>query len=1118
MLRVMLKLKRLKGDIKVWNKEIFGNVDTAISQLQRQLSDTQNRISESGYTDALFDEEVSIQANLNVTLSRKNSLLQQKSRISWLKDGDRNTGFFQRMTKFKKKNASISHLKIDGVDCYDSKVIEQHVVSHFADLFKDDGHPGADHLDIDALIDATITERQNFELVSIPQEYEIKATVFSMDANSAPGPDGFSGHFFHTCWDIIQDDVVGAIQAFFQYSYLPTGCNSSTMVLIPKKDTVSTVSNLRPIVLSNFFFKIMSKLLVARLSGIAATHVSSNQFGFISGRNIHDCIMLSSEGFNAMQRTNRGSNMACKVDIKKAFDTIRWEFIMQVLRANGYHETFINWISIIFKSARLSILYNGQLTGYFPCSRGVRQGDPLSPILFGIAEDVLSHLISSCVNSRHLVPMRFSRATNFPTHLFYADDIIIFCNATIRNACKLRQVLNYYEGMSGQKCSQEKSNVIFGKGVSIASKREIQRALGFMMGSLPMTYLGVPIFVGSPRASFIMPIYDRIVQKFARWKGLQLSIAGRLCLVQSVIQSSLVHSMKVYKWPRALLHSLDRKCQNFVWTGNVDQRPSCSIISSRYLTRFRYAKRTIANSSIWIGVKQEVNPLVLDSYSCIDNGANTLFWTDDWLGYKLVDRLRISHFMHEFLNFAVKDYFFDGKWHFSATFVNTFPDIVADILLVSFGDQKDRRFWKHSVKGEVTAALAFSNKCHRFPMVKWGKWIWEPFIPVRRSILCWRVLHGRLPTMDVLRRQGMIAPNGCHFCLADEESIDHIMWSCTKVSQIWNTLLDWFGKTELLSCIDITTFLVFAWNASFSSQILSLWKASIITVMWKIWDVRNSVVFEDTHFEARAVLAFVKAFLKELDSSFARMGTIRNTWGDYVIMRRIGVSSRRSPPPRMLEVHWWPPVGHWIKVNTDGSAKGAPGPIARGGVFRDKWNVVRGCFHIKGGRGKEINRLISWPTGIDKKVGGLLRLMRSSKRFLLCLMSGFLRGVGWAFGGAVVRSRAEVCGWRWRGFRLLVAVGLMMAWHKPFVEHLESVLCGREIKGPAAALRGRRSSSLLWFSLLLSFKGAVVFLEEVAVGLLMASLKPFVEPLASIICGREVKGIAAAMRGRRSSS
>ncbi|XP_057775292.1 uncharacterized protein LOC130994266 [Salvia miltiorrhiza] len=121
--------------------------------------------------------------------------------------------------------------------------------------------------------------------------------------------------------------------------------------------------------------------------------------------------------------------------------------------------------------------------------------------------------------------------------------------------------------------------------------------------------------------------------------------------------------------------------------------------------------------------------------------------------------------------------------------------------------------------------------------------------------------------------------------------------------------------------------------------------------MWKIWDGRNSTVFDSTRFEPRAILAFVKSFFSEIDGNFSTLGNSRNTWSDYVITRNIGVSTRPAPLPRMVEVHWWPPVNHWIKVNTDGSALGAPGAIAASGVFRDKWSVVRGCFHIKGGVG-----------------------------------------------------------------------------------------------------------------------------------------------------------------------
>ncbi|XP_057779814.1 uncharacterized protein LOC130998415 [Salvia miltiorrhiza] len=909
---VMLKLKRLRYDIKVWNKDVFGNVDNSIGLFQNHLAVTQNQISETGYTDELFDEEIRLQAELNVALSRKNNLLQQKSRASWLQDGDRNTTFFHRMIKFKRRNTLITRLNIDG---------------HFSALFMDDGSPSADPLEIEALFDLAVSDAQNNFLVSIPAESEIAAEVFGMDANSAPGPDGFSGSFFQTCWEIIKTDVVSAVQTFFRSSYLPTGCNSSTMILIPKKKDVSTVADLRPIVLSNFFFKIISKILASRLSRIASTHISNNQFGFISGRNIHDCIMLSSEGFNSMQRTNRGSNMACKIDIRKAFDTIRWEFIMQVLRANGYHEKFVNWIWIIFSSARLSILYNGQLSGYFSCSRGVRQGDPLSPILFGIAEDVLSHLISSCVESRHLSPMGFSRANNFPTHLFYADDIILFSTATVRNARKIKEILNYYGSISGQVCSQEKSNLYFARGVTTDRRRAIQRVMGFSVGNLPMTYLGVPIFVGRQRASYLMPIFDKIVQKFARWKGLQLSIAGRLCLVRSMIQSSIVHSMMVYKWPKSLLHSLDRKCRNFIWTGSIDQQPRCSvswrrvcapkeegglgirsftlmnksflmklawkmikgddwahrIMRSRYLTTFSYAKQNIANSTIWLGVKQEIDPLVVDSYSCINNGANTYFWKDDWLGYILVDKLKIPHYMHDYLHFSVKDYYYDGLWHFSPSFVNYFPEVVADILLIPMSEEKDSRYWKHSLKGDVSAALAFSKNCHRYTM---------------------------------------------------------------------------------------------------------------------IWDCRNAIVFDDLRFEARSILTFVKAYFKEMDSNFSRLGTIKNNWTDYVIVRSLGIGSRAAPPPRMVEVYWWPPVTHWIKVNTDGSAKGAPGRIAAGGVFRDNFAYVRGCFHIKGGSGFAFEaELLAVITAINiaHDRGWLHLWVESDSMYVVRLLENRSTNVPWRF-------------------------------------------------------------------------------------------------------------------------
>ncbi|XP_057789598.1 uncharacterized protein LOC131006455 [Salvia miltiorrhiza] len=992
---VMVKLKRLREELKTWNKTVFGNVDIMVSDTQKELLEIQNHIATSGYTPDLFDQEVTMQAKVGTALARKNALLQQKCRAAWLTDGDRNSAFFHAMLRYKKKPHIISHLSIQGDLEYDQERISQHIVDYFSSLFEDEPRDPIDITLIEAVIDPVISEGQNQMFVRTPSEEEITAAVFGMDSNSSPGPDGFPEKFFQSCWAIIKGDIWQAVRTFFVKSYLPSGCNSSTMVLLPKKDVVSTVADLRPIVLSNFFFKIISKILAMRLGEIASVAVDTNQFGFISGRSIHDCIMLGSEGVNCMKRTNNGVNMACKIDIQKAFDTLRWDFLLLVLKMRGYDAIFIRWIEIILHSARLSILYNGRLHGYFACSRGVRQGDPLSPILFGIAEDFLSVLFQNCVTSGHLSPMSMSRENLFPTHLLYADDILVFCKASVRNAETIKHILDFYGSLSGQICSTQKSYIYYSNRVSTSLRHAIGRVICFKKGTLPFIYLGVPLFVGRIRASYLRSIHDRIINKFSNWRGRHLSMAGRICLVISVIHSSLTHSMMVYRWPKSLIKELDGCCRNFIWTGDTKKTPSCSvawnrvcaikeegglgirsfslmnkcflmkrawhivggndfgmdIMRKRYLTKFGQMKLLTASSSVWMGLRQEISPLINESYCCLGSGKDTNFWTDDWMGYQIARKCGVPHYVMDFLTHSVADYFYDGIWHFTSSFVENFPDVVCDILLIPIGDNDDIRLWKPSLHGTVTAALAYAHHCHRYPKVKWGSWIWENFIPTRRSLVVWRVLHDRLPTFDRLIKQGMITPNFCPFCFSDEESISHIFWSCARVQPIWQELLQWFDMTQILHNSDIGSVLVDAWNSTFSSQLETYWKAGIITLIWFLWRQRNLCIFEDESWDYKQAIKFVRVSFLEIEQNFTKVGHMNNSWADLSMLRNIGIKGRAAPPPEFINVYWWPPSGEWIKVNTDGSALGALGKIAAGGVFRDKFSWVRGCFHIKGGIG-----------------------------------------------------------------------------------------------------------------------------------------------------------------------
>jgi len=301
---------------------------------------------------------------------------------------------------------------------------------------------------LDSVVPCLVSEEDNHCLLRLPLREEIKGAVFDLNGDGAPGPDGFGGHFYHTFWDIIEVDVIQSVQEFFMTGVLPPNINSNMLVLIPKIKGAQAMGDFRPIALANFQFKIVTKILADRLSLITMHIISPEQRGFIRDRNISDCIIMASEAVNMIDKRQFGGNVALKVDIKKAFDTLDWNLLVAVLRKFGFSPTFTNWILAILHSARLSILVNGKAVGFFSCSRGVRQGDPLSPLLFCIAEEVLSRAISIASHAGQIVPMFYCRGASIPTHILYADDVLIFCAGTKQNIRCLLKIFNDYSAVS----------------------------------------------------------------------------------------------------------------------------------------------------------------------------------------------------------------------------------------------------------------------------------------------------------------------------------------------------------------------------------------------------------------------------------------------------------------------------------------------------------------------------------------------------------------------------------------------------------------------------------------------------------------------------------------------
>lgn len=147
---------------------------------------------------------------------------------------------------------------------------------------------------------------------------------------------------------------------------------------------------------------------------------------------------------NLFDKSCIGGNMAMKIDIRKAFDTLSWDFLKAMFVAFGFSGKFYTWISAILASARISILMSGSPVGYFSCTRGVHQRDHLSPILFNIAEDFLSRLILQKVQSSEVVPILVARGFITLSYFLYTNEILLFCRATKAN---VRRVLDSFHNM-----------------------------------------------------------------------------------------------------------------------------------------------------------------------------------------------------------------------------------------------------------------------------------------------------------------------------------------------------------------------------------------------------------------------------------------------------------------------------------------------------------------------------------------------------------------------------------------------------------------------------------------------------------------------------------------------
>ncbi|GKC45169.1 RNA-directed DNA polymerase, eukaryota, reverse transcriptase zinc-binding domain protein, partial [Tanacetum coccineum] len=268
------------------------------------------------------------------------------------------------------------------------------------------------------------------------------------------------------------------------------------------------ISDFRPISLIGAHYKIIAKVLANRLARVIDSVISQEQSAFIKHRQILDGPLMVNEVIQWSKR-KKAKLMVFKIDFEKAFDSISWDFLFQVMRFMGFSVKWIKWISGCLLSATSSILINGSPTREFNIHRGLRQGDPLSPFLFIIAMEGLHVAVEDAMAAG--LYRGFKVNTLNLSHFFFADDALFIGDWSRANIKSLVSILECFHRVSGLKINFHKSN-LFGVGVPLEEVELFASITGCNALESPFSYLRLPIDCNMA----LVKSWDPIIHKFSK--------------------------------------------------------------------------------------------------------------------------------------------------------------------------------------------------------------------------------------------------------------------------------------------------------------------------------------------------------------------------------------------------------------------------------------------------------------------------------------------------------------------------------------------------------------------------------------------------------------------------
>ena len=550
--------KKVARDAREEEKNLSINIDKSTKLLDDTNMSTDERELEIVKLNSLNKEYQSI---------RENRLKghQVRSRAELSAHWEKPSRFFLNLEKKNYLNKNISELLDENdVKITDSDKILKMQQSFYQDLFAGKNTIALNNSTFSPLLDnlPCLSENCSRNLERPYSLAELEDSIKRSKLNKAPGPDGYTNEFFKFFKEELKIWLFRTYQEAYRMGSLSDLITMGTITCIPKAGKLrNSLKNWRPLTLLNGSYKFLSSMIAERLKTVLESIINNDQTGFISNRFIGENTRLLYDTISYVEE-EQIPGLLIIVDYAKAFDTIEWKFIDEVFKIFGFGPNFSNWIKLLRKNSRSKIEQNGFFSDHISLSRGCRQGDPISPYVFVLCAEILSHVIREKKDIKGIVV--YDKETKLSQ---YADDTTIYLGGDKESLCGVMRVLEWFRKVSGLAINKDKTNVIKigalrGRSITWEGKFGLKWTTEFEV-------LGIKYNIDKMESitdDNISSKLSEIKKLISIWSTRSLTPYGKVVIIRSLLMSKITHILLSLPTPsKTAISQLEQLFFSFLW-------------------------------------------------------------------------------------------------------------------------------------------------------------------------------------------------------------------------------------------------------------------------------------------------------------------------------------------------------------------------------------------------------------------------------------------------------------------------------------------------------------------------------------------------------------------------